>query len=114
MAFLARLWRRSGVLTDVELIELRYSGRAASALRGVKAVYFSCIIHTIIKAQVILAMSKILEVTVGWDKWLSIAVVSAVPLTYSVVAGLWGIVITDFLQFLIAMVGAVALAKKKL
>ena len=110
MAFLARLWRRSGVMTDVELIELRYSGRAARALRGVKAVYFSCIVHTIIKAQVILAMSKILEVTVGWDKWLSIAVVSVVPLTYSVVSGLWGVVITDFLQFLIAMVGAVALA----
>jgi len=110
MAFLARLWRRSGVLTDVELIELRYSGKAASVLRGVKAVYFSCIIHTIIKAQVILAMAKIVEVTVGWDKWLSIVVVSAVPLTYSVAAGLWGVVITDFLQFLIAMFGALALA----
>lgn len=110
MAFLARIWRRSGVMTDVELINLRYSGRASRVLRGVKAIYFSCIIHTIIKAQVILAMAKIVEVTVGWDKWLSIVIVSAVPLIYSVVSGLWGVVITDFLQFLIAMVGAVALA----
>lgn len=110
MAFLSRLWRRSGLMTDVELIELRYSGKAASVLRGVKAIYFSCIIHTIIKAQVILAMAKIVEVTVGWDKWLSILVVSAVPLAYSVAAGLWGVVITDFLQFIIAMGGAIALA----
>jgi len=110
MAFLSRIWRRSGVLTDVELIDLRYSGRAAKVLRGIKAIYFSCIIHTIIKAQVILAMARIVEVTVGWDKWQSIVVVSVVPLTYSVVSGLWGVVVTDFLQFVVAMVGAVALA----
>ena len=62
VTFFARMWRRAGVLTDVELIQLRYSGPEASVLRGFKAVYFSCIIHTIIKAQVILAMVKILDV----------------------------------------------------
>lgn len=108
--FFARLWRRIGVLTDVELIDLRYSGRSASVLRGFKAVYFSCVIHTIIKAQVILAMAKILDVTVGWGKWESIVVSSVVTLAYSALSGYWGVVTTDLMQFVIAMVGAVALA----
>ncbi|GAB4388506.1 MAG: Na+:solute symporter [Thermodesulfovibrionales bacterium] len=108
--FFARLWRRIGVLTDVELIELRYSGRSASVLRGFKAVYFSCVIHTIIKAQVILAMAKILDVTVGWGKWESIVISSAVTLAYSALSGYWGVVTTDLMQFVIAMAGAVTLA----
>ncbi len=110
VSFFSRLWRRAGVLTDVELIALRYSGRAASFLRGFKAVYLSCIIHTIIKAQVILAMAKILDVTVGWGKWESIVISSLITLIYSVMSGFWGVVVTDFLQFIIAMVGAVILA----
>ncbi|HEB02089.1 MAG TPA: sodium:proline symporter [Nitrospirae bacterium] len=110
VSFFARLWRRAGVLTDVELIDLRYSGRAASFLRGFKAVYLSCIIHTIIKAQVILAMAKILDVTVGWGKWESIVISSLITIIYSVMSGFWGVVVTDFLQFIIAMVGAVVLA----
>ncbi|HEB01992.1 MAG TPA: hypothetical protein ENI12_02040 [Nitrospirae bacterium] len=110
VSFFARLWRRAGVLTDVELINLRYSGRAAAFLRGFKAIYLSCIIHTIIKAQVILAMAKILDVTVGWGKWESIVISSLITLIYSVMSGFWGVVVTDFLQFIIAMVGAVILA----
>lgn len=108
--FFARLWRRLGVLTDVELIEMRYSRRSARILRGFKAVYFSCVVHTIIKAQVILAMAKILDVTLGWRKWESIAISSLVTLAYSVMSGYWGVVTTDLLQFAVAMVGAVALA----
>jgi Na+/proline symporter len=110
VSFFARLWRRSGVLTDVELIDMRYSGASASVLRGFKAVYFSCIIHTIIKAQVILAMAKIMDITVGWGKWESIIISSCVTLAYAALSGYWGVVTTDLLQFLIAMVGAVALA----
>ncbi|MCK4911294.1 MAG: Na+:solute symporter [Thermodesulfovibrionales bacterium] len=110
VSFFSRLWRRAGVLTDVELIELRYSGRAASVLRGFKALYLSCVIHTIIKAQVIFAMVKILDVTLGWGKWESIVISSLVTLAYSVMSGFWGVVVTDFLQFIIAMVGAVILA----
>ncbi|MEJ2182443.1 MAG: Na+:solute symporter [Nitrospirota bacterium] len=106
----ARLWRRAGVLTDVELIGMRYSGRSASVLRAFKAVYFSTVIHTIIKAQVILAMAKIMEVSVGWGKWESIVISSAVTIAYSAMSGYWGVVTTDLLQFAIAMVGAVALA----
>jgi Na+/proline symporter len=108
--FFARLWRRLGVLTDVELIEMRYSGRSASILRGFKAVYFSLAIHTIIKAQVILAMAKILDVSLGWGKWESIFISSGITLVYSILSGYWGVVTTDFMQFIIAMIGAVVLA----
>ncbi len=108
--FFSRLWRRLGVLTDVELINLRYSGRPASALRGFKALYFSTAIHTIIKAQVILAMVKILDVSLGWGKWESIFITSGVTIAYSMLSGYWGVVTTDFFQFIIAMLGAVVLA----
>lgn len=110
VAFFARFWRRSGVLTDVELINIRYSGRSAKLLRGFKSVYFSCIIHTIIKAQVILAMVKILDVTLGWGKWESVILSSVITLVYATMAGFWGVVITDLLQFVIATVGAIVLA----
>lgn len=108
--FFARLWRRLGVLTDVELIDLRYSGRSASILRGFKALYFSVAIHTLIKAQVILAMAKILDVSIGWGKWESILISSGITVAYSMLSGYWGVVTTDFFQFIIAMIGAVVLA----
>ncbi len=108
--FFARLWRRLGVVTDVELIKLRYSGREASILRGFKALYFSFAIHTIIKAQVILAMSKIMDTVLGWGKWESIVISSGVTILYTMLSGYWGVVLTDFFQFAIAMTGAVVLA----
>ncbi len=108
--FFARLWRRVGVLTDVELIELRYSGSSAKILRGFKAIYFSVVIHTIIKAQVILAMAKIMDVSLGWGKWESIAISSGITIAYSMLSGYWGVVTTDFFQFIIAMAGAIILA----
>lgn len=108
--FFARLWRRLGVITDVELIEMRYSGRSSKILRGFKAIYFSVAIHTIIKAQVILAMAKIMDVSLGWGKWESIAISSGVTIAYSMLSGYWGVVTTDFFQFLIAMAGAIILA----
>ncbi len=108
--FFARLWRRVGVLTDVELINLRYSGLSASILRGFKALYFSVAIHTIIKAQVILAMAKILDVSLGWGKWESIIISSSITIAYSMLSGYWGVVTTDFFQFIIAMAGAITLA----
>ena len=108
--FFSRLWRRLGVVTDVELIKLRYSGREASVLRGFKALYFAFAIHTIIKAQVILAMAKIMDVALGWGKWESIIISSGVTIVYTMLSGYWGVVTTDFLQFGIAMTGAVVLA----
>ncbi|WP_420264365.1 sodium:solute symporter family protein [Candidatus Magnetominusculus dajiuhuensis] len=106
----AKLWKRAGVMTDVELTEMRYSGKSASFLRGFKAIYFSMFLHTIIKAQIILAMVKILDAGLGWDKWTAIFISSGVTIFYSLFAGYWGVIITDFFQFILAMVGSVILA----
>jgi len=108
--FFARLWRRAGVVTDVELTEMRYSGKEAAALRGFRAIYFSVAIHTIIKAQIILAMAKIMGVFFDVGKWQAIAISFAVTLFYAILSGYWGVILTDFFQFILAMIGAIALA----
>jgi Na+/proline symporter len=89
--FFARLWRRAGVVTDVELTEMRYSGKEAAVLRGFRALYFSVAIHTIIKAQVILAMAKIMEVMFGVGKWETIIASSAITIAYSMMSSYWGV-----------------------
>ncbi|MBF0617999.1 MAG: Na+:solute symporter [Nitrospirae bacterium] len=106
----AQFWKRAGVMTDVELTEMRYSGRAASTLRGWKALYFSLLLHTIIKAQVILAMAKILDATLGWGKWTAILISSSVTIVYSLLSGYWGVIVTDFFQFVLAQTGAIIVA----
>jgi len=106
----ASFWKRIGVFTDVEFISLRYSGKPARILRGFKALYFSLIVHTIIKAQVILAMAKILDVLMGWNKWLAIIISSLVTLFYSMASGYWGVLTTDLFQFFVALLSAVFLA----
>ncbi|MBF0458617.1 MAG: Na+:solute symporter [Nitrospirae bacterium] len=106
----AKLWKNAGVMTDVELTEMRYSGKSASFLRGFKAIYFSMFLHTIIKAQIILAMVKILDAGLGWDKWTAILISSGVTIIYSLSAGYWGVIITDFFQFILAMAGSIMLA----
>ncbi|MBI5190829.1 MAG: Na+:solute symporter [Nitrospirae bacterium] len=108
--FFARLWRRAGVVTDVELTEMRYSGPEAAALRGFRALYFSVAIHTIIKAQVILAMAKIMDVFFGMGKWEAVLISSSVTIFYSMLSGFWGVILTDFMQFIVAMAGAIVLA----
>lgn len=106
----ARLWRRAGILTDVELAELRYSGRPAAVLRGLKAAYLGLFVNCLIIGWVNLAMAKILRVTLGWDRPTAVLVGLAVTGVYSAVSGLWGVVVTDFFQFLLAMLGTIALA----
>jgi len=108
--FFARLWRRAGVVTDVELTEMRYSGKEAAVLRGFRAIYFSVAIHTIIKAQIILAMAKIMDVFFGVGKWQAISISFGVTIFYAILAGYWGVILTDFFQFIMAMIGAIALA----
>ncbi len=108
--FYARLWRRSGVLTDVEFTEIRYSGKPAAVLRGFRALYLALPINAIIMGWVTLAMAKILGVVLGVGKVEAIVAALLVVLIYSTLAGLWGVVITDFIQFFIAMTGSVALA----
>ena len=109
--FFSRLWRRARVVTEVELTELRYSGRAAAGLRGFKALYIGLLFNCYaMGAWVMTGIVKVAGVTTGWDRTESLAVVVGLALTYSVLAGLWGVVATDFLQFLVAVGGAVLLA----
>jgi len=108
--FFSRLWRRAGVLTDVELTELRYGGKGAATLRGFKALYMAIPINCITMGWVILAMAKIFDIALGWPRIQSVVLCVAIALIYSVLSGLWGVVATDLLQFILAMIGSVVLA----
>lgn len=108
--FYARLWRRAGVVTDVEFIELRYDGRSAAVLRGFMAVYGGILQNCVVMGWVMLAMAKMCDVMLGWDKFTSIAVLMVITLTYCLLSGFWGVVMTDFIQFGIAMAGSITLA----
>ena len=125
--FFARLWQRSGVLTDVEFVELRYDGPAAPVLRGVKAVYFGLFMNAAIIGWVSLAMESILTVlfpdmslfgqtsfsVLGLEIGAPLATVGlliGVVAIYSLMSGLIGIVVTDAFQFVLAMIGSIALA----
>jgi solute:Na+ symporter, SSS family len=108
--FYAKLWRRAEVITDVEFIELRYSGKPASFLRGFRALYLALPITCIAMGWVTLAMAKIISMTMGIDKWAAVAICMLVTVIYSSFSGLWGVVITDFFQFIIAMIGSILLA----
>jgi Na+/proline symporter len=106
----ARLWRRAGVLTDVEFVELRYGGTPAAVLRGVRALYLAIPINLIIMGWVTKAMADVLHITLGISGWQVAAVLFVITAGYSILSGLWGVVVTDFFQFLIAMAGAIILA----
>jgi solute:Na+ symporter, SSS family len=108
--FFARLWRRAGIMTDVEFAELRYTGRPAAILRGFRALYLGLPINCVIMGWVNLAMAKILSVTLGWDQLTAVLISLTITGLYSAVAGLWGVVVTDFVQFTFAMIGSLALA----
>lgn len=106
----ARLWRRTGVLTDVELAELRYSGRPAALLRLVRALYLGLPINCVIMGWVNLAMAKVLAVSLGWDAPTAVFLSLACTGAYVSLAGLWGVVAADLVQFALAMAGSIALA----
>jgi Na+/proline symporter len=108
--FFARLWRRAGISTDVEFAELRYAGRPAAVLRGFRALYLGLPINCLIMAWVNLAMAKILSVTMGWNRMSAVILSLAITGVYSALSGLWGVVATDFFQFVFAMGGTIALA----
>src|SRR3954468_6351908 len=109
----ARLWRRAGVMTDVEFAELRYSGRPAAFLRGFRALYLGIPINCIVMGWVNLAMLKILQVTLGLDAagalWALLALLIFTAF-YTTLAGLWGVLVTDLVQFVLKMGMVVALA----
>lgn len=111
--FYARLWRRSGVMTDVEFAEIRYHGKPAAFLRGFRALYLGIPINCIILGWVNLAMVKILSLILGVDRDLALAiVVGIIALTsfISTLSGLWGVLVTDLFQFAIKMTMVIVLA----
>jgi Na+/proline symporter len=108
--FYARLWRRSGVLTDLEFYELRYSGKAASAVRAFRAVYLGLFFNCVIMASVNLAAAKIANVLLGWPMWQTLLVCAVLNVAFAATSGLWGVLVTDFLQFGVAMGASVAAA----
>lgn len=108
--FFARLWRRAEVMTDVEFAEIRYAGRPAAFLRGFRAVYLGLAINLIIMGWVNLGMAKILGGTLGLQKWQALGFCLGITFLYSILSGLWGVVVTDAVQFVIAIAGSIALA----
>jgi Na+/proline symporter len=108
--FYARLWRRSNVLTDLEFYEIRYSGRAATLVRGFRAVYLGFFFNCVIMASVNLAAAKIANVMLGWPMWQTLLVCAVLNVAFAATSGLWGVLVTDFIQFGIAMAGAFAAA----
>ena len=125
--FFARLWRRSGIQTDVEFVEVRYSGGAAAWLRGIKAVYFGLVMNVVIIGWVTLAMETVITVlfpeltlfgresfsVLGLEISSALMLVSVLVLIvsgYALLAGLWGVVVTDAFQFILAMGGSIIMA----
>ncbi|MEL6439331.1 MAG: sodium:solute symporter family protein [Cyanobacteria bacterium J06621_8] len=116
----ARMWRRSAVVTDAELTEIRYGGRNAAILRGTKAFLFAVPINCIGIGYAMLAMVKVVDALELWQslglnpgtglKIWSVVGVSLLVLIYSGFSGLWGVVVTDFLQFFLALLGAIIVA----
>jgi Na+/proline symporter len=108
--FYARLWRRSRVLTDLEFYEIRYSGRAARVVRGFRAVYLGLFFNCVIMATVNLAAAKIAAVLLGWPMWQTLLGCAVLNVAFAATSGLWGVMVTDMIQFGIAMTGSVMAA----
>ncbi len=116
----ARLWNRAGITTDAELIELRYDGKEATFLRAYRAVWFGIFQNLLIIAWVMKAMAKITVTIMGWEdgtlilgmqaETLAVLVLFCLTVFYTVLSGFWGVVATDFVQFIIAMAGSIYLA----
>jgi SSS family solute:Na+ symporter len=106
----SRLWRRAEVLTDIELTERRYSGNSAAFLRGFKAIYFALAINVMTIAWVMVAMVKFFDVLFDVKPEIAVALCVALVAIYSILSGFWGVVLTDFIQFIIAMAGTILLS----
>jgi len=109
----ARLWRRAGVMTDIEFAELRYSGKPAAFLRGFRALYLGIPINCIILGWVNLAMIKIITVTLGVTESVAFMILIGMLLFtafYTTISGLWGVLVTDLFQFALKMSMVIVLA----
>ncbi len=103
----ARLWHRSGVLTDIEFYELRYGGRPAAFLRGFRALYLGLVFNILVMGAVSLAAIKFGEIVLGLPGWVTLTVACSITLVYSMLGGLKAVIMTDFLQFTLAMIGSI-------
>ena len=108
--FYSRLWRRSRVLTDLEFYEIRYAGKPASFVRGFRALYLGLFFNLVIMASVNLAAVKIANVMLGWPMGKTLVICAVINVAFAATSGLWGVLVTDFIQFGIAMSGAFAAA----
>jgi Na+/proline symporter len=108
--FYARLWRRSGVLTDLEFYELRYSGKAASLVRGFRSIYLGLFFNCIIIATVNLAACKIGGILFGLSRWQTLLAVGLLNVVFAAHSGLWGVLVIDMIQFFIKMSAVIAAA----
>jgi len=108
--FFAHLWRRAGVVTEVEFIDIRYSGKAARFLRGFKALYLGIPVSCITFGWVTLAMVKIIQTIFGTSGTTALAVCLGLTVFYTTLSGLWGVVATDMLLFGVAMTGSIVLS----
>jgi SSS family solute:Na+ symporter len=108
--FYARMWRRSGVLTDLEFYELRYSGKAAGAVRGFRSVYLGLLFNCIIMATVNLAACKIAAILFGFERWQTLLFVGLLNVVFATNYGLWGVLVIDMVQFFIKMSAVIAAA----
>ena len=103
----ARLWKRSGVLTDLEFYEIRYSGKSASFLRGFRAIYLGVVFNCLVMANVVLAGIKLGGILMGASPIQVVMITGTVTVVYTLLGGLRGVILTDCFQFIIAMVGAI-------
>ena len=108
--FYARLWRRSGVMTDLEFYEIRYSGKAASFVRGFRSVYLGFFFNCMIMATVNLAACKIAGILFGLDRWQTLLFVGLLNVIFATHSGLWGVLVIDMIQFFIKMTAVIAAA----
>ena len=103
----SKLWRRSMVLTDIEFYELRYSGKTAAFLRGFRALYLGLIFNVLVMGAVSLAAIKFGEIVLGWAAWKTLLIAGSTTVLYTYFGGLKAILITDVVQFVLAMIGSV-------
>jgi len=108
--FFARLWRRAHVMTDIEFAEIRYSGAPASFLRGFRAIYLGILVNLIILGWVTRAMIKILTISLGVNPFVAVGICFVITVAYSVAAGMWAVLWTDLVQFVIKMTAVIVLA----
>jgi solute:Na+ symporter, SSS family len=108
--FYAELWRRSGVMTDLEFYEIRYSGKAASVVRGFRAVYLGLFFNCLIMASVCLAACKIAAILFGLERWQTLLICGLLNVVFAAHSGLWGVLVIDMIQFFIKMSAVFAAA----